>query len=505
MSIGAAAPQRRRLLVVDIGAAGSMVGRVLRWLSLTLIVPIGVALLYGETVVPFLVPLVGGFLVGGALEWVCGRRSDQIRGREAFAVVAITWLFAALLGSVPYIIEGGDISAPIDAYFEAMSGFTTTGSSVISDLQTHNQSLLFWRSMTQWLGGMGIIVLALAVLGRTGPGGKALLEREAPGADTDKLTPRLRDTALHLWLVYVGISCAMVLILYFVGLVDDDHGMNFYNAVVHSFTTVSTGGFSPEPRSLEAFGWVAQLIIVVFMVIGGANFALWYRMLHGERLAAVRDGEFRVYLGLLAVASSLIAIALIATTEMGVLSSFGQATFQAVSIMTGTGFASQNFAVWTAFALLILFLAMFVGGCAGSTTGAIKVVRIRLAVGGMRRDLETAVHPEAVLPVRVTGKPVRESAIQGATVFAGIYLATFVVGAILILLICTFRGYNIDAFTAMVTAATTLGNVGPGVTPMASFAPYPWESKLVMILLMWLGRLEIISIFVLFTRSYWLR
>lgn len=500
--------RRQSRRIVDLGAVGSLIFRIVRWLSLTLLAPIIVALIYGESVVPFAVTLVGGFSVGYVGERLCGGRANDVGVREAFAVVALTWLAAALLGSVPYMIEGGDISSPIDAYFETMSGFTTTGATVMGDLTTHGEALLFWRSLTQWLGGMGIIALALAVLERTGPGGKALLEREAPGPEVEKLTPRLRDTAMRLWLVYIAISIVCALSLWVVGLVDLGQGMSAYNAIVHTFTAMSTGGFSPEPRSIEPFGWISQVILVVFMVIAGANFALWYRTARGDWRAAPRDGEFRVYLGILAGASLLVGIGLLATTDMGLLSAFGQSAFQVVSLMTTTGFASQDFAVWTAFALLILFAVMFVGGCAGSTGGAIKVIRIRLAFGGLRRDVETAVHPEAVLPVRVTGTPVRESALQGANVFIGLYLATFAVGATLILLFATLRGVDLSAFDAMVAAATTIGNVGPGVGaagPMGSFAGYPWESKIVMILLMWIGRLEIIPIFVLATRAYWRR
>ncbi len=500
--------RRRQSRVVDLGAIGSLIFRIIRWLSLTLIAPIIVALIYGESVMPFLITLIGGFAVGFAGERLCGGRANDVGVREAFAVVALTWLAAALLGSLPYMIEGGDISNPIDAYFETMSGFTTTGATVIGDLTTHGEALLFWRSLTQWLGGMGIIALALAVLERTGPGGKALLEREAPGPEVEKLTPRLRDTAMRLWLVYIAISIVCALSLWIVGLFDLGQGMSAYNAIVHTFTAMSTGGFSPEPRSVEAFGWISQVILVVFMVIAGANFALWYRSARGDWRAAPRDGEFRVYLGILAGASVLVGIGLLTTTGKSLISAFGQATFQVVSLMTTTGFASQDFAVWTAFALLILFAVMFVGGCAGSTGGAIKVIRVRLAFGGLRRDIETAVHPEAVLPVRVTGVPVRESAIQGATVFIGLYLATFAVGTALILLLATVHGFEIGAFDALVAAATTIGNVGPGVGvagPMGSFAAYPWDSKIVMILLMWIGRLEIIPIFVLVTRAYWRR
>ena len=508
MTAAAAAPLRRRRLRVDLGATGSLIGLIIKWLSVTLLAPIVVALLYGESIVPFVVPLIGGIAVGIALERACGRRADDIDVREAFVVVAVTWLAAALLGSIPYIVEGGDIANPIDAYFETMSGFTTTGASVMGDIASHPQSILFWRSLTQWLGGMGIIVLAIAVLNQAGPGGKALLQQEAPGPDAEKLTPRLRDTALRLWIIYIGLSIALTASLFVVGLFDMTQGMNLFNAITHSFTAMSTGGFSPEPRSVEAFGCISQALLAVFMVIAGANFALWYRTARGDLRAAPRDGEFRVYIAIMVVLSLLIGIALLATTDAGLLSAFGQSAFQVISIMTTTGYASQDFAVWTAFTLLALFTAMFIGGCAGSTAGAIKVIRVRLAVGSARRDIQTAVHPEAVLPIRTNGRPVREAALQGATAFIGLYLLTFAVGAAVILFVAMVHGFELGAFDAMVAAATTIGNVGPGVGtagPMGSFASYPAEAKVTMIALMWIGRLELIPVFVLLTRAYWLR
>ncbi|MFM7694527.1 MAG: TrkH family potassium uptake protein [Actinomycetota bacterium] len=508
MSAAAVAPPRHGRLRVDLRATLSLFGLIVKWLSLALLAPVVVALIYGDSLMPFLVPLAIGIVAGFAVERLAGRRANDVGVREAFAGVALTWLAAALIGAAPYMLDGGDISAFVDAYFEAMSGFTTTGASVMADITSHSEAILFWRSLTQWLGGMGIIVLAIAVLNQSGPGGKALLQQEAPGPEAEKLTPRLRDTAIRLWLVYVGLSVALAAALWIVGLVDPGQGMNLYNAIAHTFTTMSTGGFSPEPRSMETFGWVSQLIVAVFMVLAGANFALWYRTSRGDLRAAPRDGEFRGYIAILVVLSALVGVALLATTEAGVLGAFGQAAFQVISLMTTTGFASQDFAVWTAFALLILFAAMFIGGCAGSTSGAIKVIRIRLALGSARRDVETAVHPEAVLPVRQNGRPVREAALQGATAFIGLYLVTFAVGAAAILLIATLHGFELGAFDAMVAAATTIGNVGPGVGeagPMSSFAAYPWEAKAVMTFLMWIGRLELIPILVLATRAYWLR
>lgn len=497
-----------RALVVDIRAVLSLVGRITRWLSLTLVVPAGVALLYGESMAPFIGTLVIGVIGGTLLEVACGRRSEDVRVREAFAVVALMWLVAALLGSIPYMLAGGDIASPIDAYFETMSGFTTTGSSVMADIESHPASILFWRSMTQWLGGMGIIVLALAVLGSAGPAGKALMEREAPGPEVEKLTPRLRDTALRLWLVYVGLTGALVLALWVVGLIDMRQGMNLYDAVTHAFTAMSTGGFSPNARSVEPYGWIALAILTIFMIIAGANFALWYLVARGSWRAPLRDGEFRLYLAILAIASALVAVVLDVTTDKGFIGSIGESIFQVVTVMTTTGYASQDFAVWAGFALLILFLLMFIGGCAGSTSGAIKVIRLRLIAGGMARDVRTSVHPEAVLPIRSNGRPVREAAVQGAAAVGGLYVATWVIGTIVILMTSALQGYDLPVFDGMAAAATAIGNVGPGfgvAGPMGSFATYPDVAKIAMILLMWIGRLEIIPVLVLLTRSYWRR
>ena len=499
---------RRQFVVVDLRAVLSMVGRIISFLSLAMLAPIAIALIYGETIVPFAVALVVGLIGGQAIEFACGRRSALVTVREAFAVVALTWAVAALWGGIPYLIVGGDLGTVVDSYFETMSGFTTTGSTVIADFDQYDQSIYFWRGLTQWLGGMGIVALAIAVLGRTGPGGKALLEREAPGPEVEKLTPRIRDTALHLWLVYIGISAVMVLLLWALSLAGTQGSMNLYESTVHMFTAMSTGGFSPNGDSMQRYAWPSLTILTVFQVIAGANFALWYLMVKRDWWAALRDGEFRVYMLLLAAASALVAVGLLLTTDKGLVASFGEATFQVVTIMTTTGYASQDFNTWTAFCLLILFLTMFIGGCAGSTAGAIKVIRIRLLAGVMRRDVETAVHPEAVRAVRVNRRPVNESAIQGATVFAGIYITAWAVGAALILLFCTIAATDVGVFDAMTASATAIGNVGPGVGiagPFGSFQPYPDGAKITMAALMWIGRLEILPIFVLFTRAYWRR
>lgn len=505
----AAGPRPRRQPVrVDLAATLSLTGLIVRWLSVTLVVPLGLALVYGEDVLPFAVPLVGGFVAGLALERWGGRRQDDVGLREAFLVVAIAWLAAAVVGSAPYLLEGRGGLGPLDAFFESMSGFTTTGASVIDDLDSHGHALLFWRSMTQWIGGMGIIVLAIAILRPTGSGGRALFEREAPGPEVEKLTPRLRDTAVRLWLVYILLSVILVVLLLLVGVLRPDGGMGLYAAVTHAFTTLSTGGFSPEPRSIEAFNGPTQAVVGLFMLFGGISFALWYRVLRGRWRAATGDGELRTYLAVIAIAALVVTAALIASDQAKGLTAVGQASFQVISIVTTTGYATADFAVWTSFALLLLVALMFIGGCAGSTSGSLKTIRFRLALAGARRDIETAVHPEKVLPVRITRRPVREAAVRGATAFAGLYLASFAIGALAILAFATFAGANLSAFDAVVAAASSIGNVGPGVGeagPMGSYAGYPAGAKITMVALMWAGRLELLPVLVLFTRAYWLR
>lgn len=493
---------------VDIPATVSLVGLIIRWLSITLAIPLLLALAYGEPLRPFAAPLALGVVIGLLLERVGGRRQDDVGPREAFLVVAAGWLVAAIVGAAPFMMESRVALGPLDALFESMSGFTTTGASVITDLDAQTRSLLFWRSLTQWIGGMGIIVLAIAILRPTGSGGRALFEREAPGPDVEKITPRLRDTALRLWGVYIALSAILAVSLLLIGRLRPDGGMGLFAAVTHSFTTLSTGGFSPEARSIETFNGATQAVIALFMLAGGGSFALWYRLGRGRWRAALADGELRTYLSIIAVGTVAVALALVISDQEDGGGALGRAAFQVISIVTTTGYASADFATWTAFALLILVALMFVGGCSGSTSGSLKTIRFRLALAGARRDVETAVHPEKILPVRVMGRPVREAAVRGATAFAGLYLASFAVGALAILAFATLAGNDLSAFDAVVASASSIGNVGPGVGeagPMGSYAAYPAGAKATMIVLMWAGRLELLPVLVLLTRAYWLR
>ncbi len=498
---------RRRRQGVELRGALGLVGTLTKYLSVAVLFPTALAIGYGEPIWPFLGAGAIMALVGLGLERL-GRDAPPIGFREGFFVVAVTWLAAATLGALPYLLSGNpQLDRPVDAYFEAMSGFTTTGASILTDIPALDQSMLMWRQFTQWLGGMGIIVLALAVLPRLRVGGRQLLESEMPGPEVDNLADRIRSTAQRLWLLYVALTAAQALILAVFGWTGIDDRMNPFNAVAHAFSTLPTGGFSPEARSVEPFSAASQWVIIVFMTLAGMNFALLYRLFVRRKVrVAARDEEARLYLTILAAMSLLVAVELWHKGIWEGEAAVRQATFQVVSMMTTTGYASTDFIVWPAFALMILIVVMLVGGSAGSTGGAIKVVRHLLLGKVLRRELRQTLHPEVVMPIRLNGTVVDERTLRAITAFVLLYVGLFAVGAGLIALDAAFQGPSVSAFDAIAASATTLGNVGPGLGfagPMGSFEPFSDFSTIVMIGLMWLGRLEIIPIILLLTRNYW--
>lgn len=500
-------PPRSTRLGVEFRGALGLVGTLSKYLSVAVLFPTALAIGYSEPFWPFLAAGAIMALLGLALEWI-GRDTPAIGFREGFFVVSVTWLAAATLGALPYLLSGDpQLDRPVDAYFEAMSGFTTTGASILTDIPALDRSLLMWRQFTQWLGGMGIIVLALAVLPRLRVGGRQLLESEMPGPEVDQLADRIRSTAQRLWLLYVALTAAQALILTVFGWTGIDDRMNPFNAVAHAFSTLPTGGFSPEARSVEPFAAASQWVIVVFMALAGMNFALLFRVFVRRNVrAVVRDEEARLYLAILALMSLLVAAQLWHEGIQNGEAAFRHGAFQVVSMMTTTGYASTDFIVWPALALMIVVGVMLVGGSAGSTGGAIKVVRHLLIGKILRRELRQTLHPEAVMPIRLNGVVLDERTLRAVAAFVLLYVGLFVAGAGLIALDAAFQGPNVSVFEAITAAATTLGNVGPGLGfagPMGSFEPFSDFSTVVMTALMWLGRLEIIPIIVLLTRGYW--
>ena len=498
----------RRRTAVDLKATVNLVGILGKYLGLAALFPVPFAVWYGEPFWPF---LATGAIVSGtgfALERMTAGAAPRVGVREGFLVVSVTWLLAAAFAALPYLFVGGEqLSHPLDAYFEGMSGFTTTGASVVTDFGEINRSLGIWRQFTQWLGGMGIIVLAIAVLPRLRVGGRQLLESEMPGPEIAQLSERIRSTARALWLLYVGLTAVQVMLLVGVGWLGFDEEMTPYEALAHAFTTMPTGGFSTRPRSAEEFAAISQWILAIFMLIAGANFALMYRaFIRRQPRALVRDEEFRVYIALALVATAAVTAMIwaygIAEGEEAVRAGF----FQSVSIITTTGMASADFALWPAALLLTLFALMFVGGSAGSTGGSIKVVRHLLIGKVLRREIDQTVSPELVMPIRLNGRPVNERTLRAIAAFVLLYVGFWAVGAGAIAIDSAITDAGLGTLDSLATSATALGNVGPGfgVTgPMGSFAPVGDVSKVTMILLMWVGRLEIIPVVVLVTRHYW--
>jgi trk system potassium uptake protein TrkH len=495
---------------VEVGAALSLVGALLKYLSLAFLFPAVLAVGYSEPVWPFLASGAIAAVFGWGLERVT-RGKDRVGIREGFLVVALTWLLGAAVVALPYLLSGEDQYArPVDDLFEAMSGMTTTGSSVLTDIPALPRSLLMWRQFSQWLGGMGIIVLALAVLPRLRVGGRQLMESEAPGPELEALTASIRDTARRLWLLYVGLSALMILILATFGWTGIDDRMHLFDAVGTTFAAMPTGGFGVDSRSVEPYAPVSQWVIAVFIAIAGANFALLYRALVRRKpVALARDEEFRLYLGVLVLASVVLTVIIWDAGVAAGEEAIRQGAFQTVSIMTTTGFANADFNTWLiaapAAAILIVAL-MFPGGSAGSTAGSIKIVR-HLVIGKvLRRELDQTLHPEYVAPVLINRFTVDERTVRAVIAFVLLYVGLFVTGALLLLLDAHRVGLELSPFDALAASATTLGNVGPAfgfAGPMGSFEPFSDVSIGIMTGLMWAGRLEIVPVVALLTRSYW--
>jgi trk system potassium uptake protein len=498
---------RRETIGVDVGAALNLVGVLVKYLSLAFLFPIGLALGYGESPWPFVA--AGGITAAsGVLLERATRGKEHVGTREGFLVVALTWLLVAFFGALPYLFSGDpQLSRPADAFFESMSGFTTTGSSVLTDFGAVPEAMLMWRQFTQWLGGMGIIVLALAVLPRLRVGGRQLFESAAPGAEVERLTASIRETARRLWVLYLALTAVLVALLSAYAYTGIDERMSFYDAVAHAFSTMPTGGFSPRVDSLGGFGAASQWTVAVFMLIGGANFALLYAALVRRRgRSLLRDEEFRVYLGLAVFASAVVFAELVTEGIYEGEAALRHSVFQAVSIMTTTGFASVDFNQWTTLAAVGLVGLMFIGGSAGSTAGSVKVARHLMIGKSLRRELDLAVHPELVSAVRFSGRPVDEKTLRAVIAFVLLYVGLFVAGVLALTIDAAVEDRAVTPFEAIAAAATTLGNVGPAfgfAGPYGSFDPFSDFSKGVMIVLMWLGRLEIIPVIVLFTRRYW--
>jgi trk system potassium uptake protein TrkH len=374
-----------------------------------------------------------------------------------------------------------------------MSGFTTTGATIFTDIEALPKGILFWRSMTHWIGGMGIIVLSLAILPILGIGGMQLFVAEVPGLTPDKLHPRITQTAKRLWIIYVVLTLVQTLLLML-------GGMNLFESLCHAFGTMATGGFGTRNDSIAGFSPYIQYVIIVFMYLAGISFTLHYFTIKRQFSKVLRNEELRLYTLLLITATVIIAAALFYTQHLGPGKAFRDALFQVVSIVTTTGFITSDYLLWPFFTWLLLFLLMFTGGCAGSTGGGIKIVRIILLFKNSRMELKRIIHPQAMLPVRLNGKSISQQIIFNVLAFFLIYIIIFAFGS----LVMSAMGMEFES--AVGAVAASLGNIGPGlgtVGPVLNYSTVPMAGKWVLAFLMLLGRLELFTVLILFSASFW--
>lgn len=424
--------------------------------------------------------------------WLTRGASDLSR-KDGFAIVTLGWLILAHAGALPYLITGV-IPNPVDALFETMSGFTTTGSTIITDIEILPRGVIFWRSMTQWMGGMGVLLMCVAILPFLGVGGMQLYRAEMPGPSKDRLTPRIANTAKLLWGVYVLLTLAETGALMLAG-------MTFFDAINHSLCTMATGGFSPHNASIAHFDSPAiSLIISFFMLLAGINFALHYRALRGDLKSYWRSPEVRFFFGIIAVATLLISIDLIVHMGFGTGQSLLAALFQVISIITTTGFATEDYDLWPLFSKTLLFMLLFSGGCAGSTAGGIKLMRTLVVLKECGRQIRLFMQPQAVLKIRMGQQTVQSNIVSGISAFYLCFFMLFIVFTLLMALLTP------DLQTAASSVIACMGNVGPGfsaVGPTANFASIPWPGKILLSFAMLLGRLELFTVLVLFSPGFW--
>ena len=419
-------------------------------------------------------------------------KRSRIGKREGFMIVSLAWVIFSAFGALPFIFSNS-IPAFTDAYFETMSGFTTTGATVLSDIEAVPHGILFWRSMTHWIGGMGIIVLSLAILPLLGMGGVQLFVAEVPGPVPDKLHPRITGTAKRLWGIYVLLTIIQTIFLLF-------GGMSLFDALCHAFGTMATGGFSTQNASVANYSPYIQYVIIAFMFLAGTNFTLHYFALHGKLKKVWANHEFKFYSTIILVATLIISLSIIFNMETHTEKAFRDSLFQVVSIVTTTGFVTSDYLLWPHFAWFIIFVLMFTGGSAGSTGGGMKSIRIHLLLKSAMVHLKKLVHPRAFIPVRYNGHAVKDEIIFSIMSFAMFYMLIFVIGAILL------SAMGLDFQSALGASIASLGNIGPGlgmVGPVENYAAIPFLGKWLLSFLMLLGRLELFTVLVFLSPGFW--
>jgi len=431
--------------------------------------------------------------LGLVLRFMGSREGDLYR-REGVLIVVGAWFLSSVTGAIPYFASG-IVPNVIDALFESTSGFTTTGASILTDIEGSGRPLLFWRSLTQWLGGIGIIVLFVALLSELGPGARFLFKLEVPGPKAEIMHDRVQDTALALGRIYLALSFALATILLF-------SGLSLFDALTHAFSTLSTGGFSPYGNSVGQFGPFVQIVILIFMLAAGVNFSLYFAVLRNRNLKSLRDRELQIYLGLAFLSTLVIAldISLLVEKQEPASRVLLDSAFQVVSILTTTGFATADFSNWPTFSQSLLIGLMVIGGCAGSTAGGAKIIRGMIGWRAVMREVRMTFSPNSIIAVAIDGKSVPEDSVRSVVALLVLWLLSWGVGTLLL----SVGDHGIA--TAASASVATLSNIGPGLGPVGpegNFAFFASWQKMVMIFLMWLGRLEFFALLSIFQLRFW--
>lgn len=472
-----------------------ILGFLLFLTGLLMLTGIPFSIYYGDDDIPVILLTGCGTSLFGLTFWFFTRKGliKEVSKREGYLVVTLGWFIMSVFGSLPFILYGA-ILGFTDAFFETVSGFTTTGASILKDVEVLPHGLLFWRSMTHWIGGMGIIVLSIAILPLLGIGGMQLYQAEVAGPSKDKLHPRVQETAKRLWAIYVFFTAAQTILLIF-------GGMNLFDALCHSFGTLASGGFSTKNQSIAYYhSPFIEYVVIIFMFIAGTNFSLHYFALKGKILNYFGDSEFRFYLSFILFTVIASALYLIFNNGQSVESSFRDTAFSIISVLSSTGFVTVDYEKWAPFFSEVFLVLLLFGACAGSTSGGVKMVRYQLLIKNSLLELKRLIHPNAVIPVRQNGKAVQPDIIAKIGAFVLLYFFIFGISSVLL----TILGMNL--ISSMGAVAACLANIGPGLDttgPVTNFSSVPWIGKWILSFVMLLGRLEIFTVFILFTPSFW--
>ncbi|MFC2091516.1 TrkH family potassium uptake protein [Elusimicrobiota bacterium] len=465
-------------------------------LAFFMLIPLIMAFSYSQLEIAksFLIPIIIIIIPGICILWLTRKDKKQyFSTKDGYLLVTFSWIFAAFFGALPFYISGS-IPSLTDAFFESMSGFTTTGASILTDIESLSRPILFWRSLTHWLGGMGIVVLIVAIFQFLGIGGLHLLKAESPGPTVDKITPRITEMAKILWFAYLVLT-VLEIILLMIG------GMELFDACTHTFGTMATGGFSPKAKSVGYYtSPFIHYVITIFMVLAGANFILYYKLITGKLKDIYRNTELKVYIGVFLIATFLIAISLKNNVFPSFAKSIQFAAFQAASILTTTGFSTDDFSRWPDLAKVTLFTLMFIGGCSGSTGGGIKVIRFVTLFKLSIHEMKYLLHPRGIFNIKIDGGSVKKNIVYIVCGFFFLYIMLLLLFSLIVA-----SGGN-DIVTSFSSALVTLGNIGPGfgrIGPALNYSFYPDYIKWVLSFAMMAGRLELFTVLVIFTPLFW--